>query len=359
MKMKFHLLLFITCCCSAFVAGNIIWLQYPEYFPAPEYDFNKNPLSKAKIELGRALFYDPVLSKDNTISCASCHSPYNAFAHTDHDLSHGIYDQIGTRNAPALFNLAWQKSFMWDGAINHLDMQALAPISHPGEMGENLENVVLKLQKKKVYPGLFFQAFQDSVVTGEHILKALSQFQLTLVSANSKYDDVKKGGAQFTEQEKKGYVLFQNKCNACHTEPLFSNYGFANNGLPVDTTLNDYGKWKITQQPSDSLLFKIPSLRNLSYTYPYMHDGRFKKLSQVLRHYTDGIAQNKTLADELKKGVPLTEVEQADLIAFLLTLNDKTFVFDPDFQFPKKIFFPTEGFKKKHCLIQKQKHPLT
>ena len=309
--------------------------DYPDYFPIPNYQFKNNPLEAKKIELGRILFYDPILSKDKSISCASCHSPFNAFAHTDHDLSHGINDEIGTRNAPALFNLAWQTSMMWDGAINHLDMQALAPISHPKEMDESIENVVNKLQAVKKYPSLFKEAFGDTLITGEFVLKALSQFQLTLVSAQSKYDQVKKGAETFTEQENKGYQLFQKHCNSCHQEPLFSNYTFANNGLPVDTTLNDFGRYQITKKSTDSLVFKIPSLRNLSYTYPYMHDGRFKKLRQVIKHYTSGIQESTTLSRSLQQGIPLSSNEQTDLIAFLLTLDDRSFVFDAKHQFPK------------------------
>jgi cytochrome c peroxidase len=311
-------------------------MERPVHFPAPVYDLEANPLTTEKVELGRALFYDPLLSADQTISCASCHSPYNSFSHTDHDLSHGIADQIGTRNAPALFNLAWQPVFMWDGAINHLDVQALAPISHPKEMGEEIAHVVQKLQANAQYRQLFEQAFQDTVITGQHVLQALSQFQLSLVSCHAKYDSVKLGEATFTPQEKNGYALFKKNCNSCHREPLFSTYKFANNGLPVDTTLNDFGRWKVTQRAQDSLLFKIPSLRNLSYTFPYMHDGRFKKLHQVLNHYTTAVQMSPTLSKELQKPIVLSSVEKTDLIAFLLTLNDKAFVFDPKHQFPKK-----------------------
>jgi cytochrome c peroxidase len=310
-------------------------LNYPDYFPEPEYNFNDNPLSESKVELGRKLFYDPVLSKDGTISCASCHSPYNAFAHTDHDLSHGIGDSIGTRNAPALFNLAWNKSFMWDGAIHHLDIQALAPISHPAEMGEDIGNVVTKLQNNNIYPTLFFDAFDDSVITGEHLLKAISQFQLTLVSANSKYDSMRVGTSSYTKQEETGYKLFKENCNSCHTEPLFSNYEFANNGLELDTTLNDFGRMMITNISSDSLYFKVPTLRNLSYTYPYMHDGRFKKLKEVLSHYTSIQTSGEKIKNKIKEPVILSNNDKADLIAFLLTLNDRTFVFDPKHQFPR------------------------
>lgn len=335
----FRTLVILLCIISPFAMSHSDKgeLSYPDNFPEPVYNFENNPLETDKIELGRKLFFDPILSKDNTISCASCHSPYNAFAHTDHDLSHGINDQIGIRNAPALFNLAWQKSFMWDGAINHLDMQALAPISSETEMGESIENVTAKLQRSPFYPKLFFRAFGDSIVTGEHMLKAMSQFQLTLVSANSKYDKVQLKAATFTEQEANGYEIFQAHCNACHTEPLFSNYGFANNGLPIDTTLNDFGKAEITRLTSDSGSFKIPSLRNLSFTYPYMHDGRFNKISQVLNHYMNGISHSNNLSEALKKPIEITPNEKTDLTAFLLTLNDTAFVFDPKHQFPKNI----------------------
>lgn len=319
----------------SFTIGNFK-LIYPRYFPAPQYNFSKNPLDTFKIELGRNLFYSPVLSSNRTISCASCHSPYNAFSHTDHSLSHGIHDQIGTRNAPALFNLAWQKKFMWDGAINHLDMQPLAALSHPKEMGESIHSVVGKLNESAFYRKLFYDAFGDSIATGEKVLKALAQFQLTLVSANSRYDQVKQGKITFTEPEEKGYQVFKKYCNTCHTEPMFTNYSFANNGLPVDTTLKDFGRWTITQKSEDSLLFKVPSLRNLSYTFPYMHDGRFKKIKQVIEHYTSGIQQSATLSKKLKDPIVLSPDDKDYLAVFLLALNDREFVFNPKHNYPGK-----------------------
>lgn len=307
----------------------------PDYFPKPVYNFEHPPLDSNKIELGRILFYDPILSKDNTISCASCHSPFNAFAHTDHDLSHGIFDSIGNRNAPALFNLAWQKTFMWDGAINHLDMQALAPISHPSEMGSNINEVIKKLNESKAYKELFLNAFQDSTISTSKILKALSQFQLTLVSANAKYDRVKMGKEVFTEQEKNGYQLFKKNCASCHSEPLFSNYNFEKNGLPIDPTLNDLGRYVITENENDKAKFKVPSLRNLSFTYPYMHDGRFMTLQEVINHYTSGIEHSETLSSQFNESIELSSNEKVDLISFLLTLNDKDFVFNKKHQFKK------------------------
>lgn len=316
---------------------------FPEHFPPPAYDLSKSTLNKDKIELGRAMFYDPIFSGDSTISCASCHSPYNGFSHTDHDLSHGIRDQIGKRNAPALFNLAWQSEFGWDGSINHLDVFALAPIIDSTEMASGIEEVVAKLQASGRYPAMFERAFGDSVVTGQHVLKALAQFQLTLVSATAKYDSVQRGESEFNAQEMSGYRLYQENCASCHAEPLFSTYEFANNGLLVDSTLRDQGRKIATGKNEDLHQFKIPSLRNLAFTYPYMHDGRFKRLSQVLKHYTDGITESATLAEALRGGVKLSDHDKADLLAFLLTLNDRAFVFDPKHQFPQKIFFPGEG----------------
>lgn len=311
--------------------------KVPIGWPKPVYNFSRNSLTKEKVFLGRVLFYDPVVSKDGKLSCASCHSPFSAFTHTDHALSHGIHDSIGTRNSPALMNLAWQSTFMWDGAITNLDMQALAPISHPAEMGSSINELVTKLQSLRLYRKLYYNAFGDSSITGERTLKAFSQFMLTLVTANAKYDKVKRNEETFTVQEKNGYRLFRQHCASCHAEPLFTTNGFANNGLALDPVLKDYGKTRISRNPTDSLKFKIPTLRNIEYTYPYMHDGRFKTLSEVLNHYTKEIKQSNTLASELKTRIELTSNEKVDLIAFLLTLSDKEFVFKSEFGFPKEV----------------------
>jgi cytochrome c peroxidase len=319
------------------------WIQYiskqdlfvkPKNWPDPIYHFNRNQLTKEKILLGRVLFYDPILSNDSTISCNSCHSPFNAFTHVDHALSHGIHDSIGTRNAPALMNLAWQKTFMWDGAINNLDMQSLAPISHPAEMASHINDVVKKLNRSKLYKKLFDDAYQDSIATGEKTLKAIAQFMLTIVSANSKYDKVMNKNAEFTVQEQNGYQIFKKNCASCHTEPLFTNGTFANNGIGTDTVLNDIGRMKVTQRKEDAYKFKVPTLRNIEFSYPYMHDGRFKKLGEVLNHYSNGIKQSETLSGKLKSGITLSANEKVDLMAFLLTLSDKQFLFDSNFAYP-------------------------
>ncbi|MCA6365108.1 MAG: c-type cytochrome [Bacteroidetes bacterium] len=331
----------ILCLLCAVIVAFRSWEpgpEWPAHFPKPVYDFRHNALRSETVQLGRALFYDPLLSASNAVSCASCHSQYNGFAHADHALSHGIYDSVGTRNAPALMNLAWQRSFMWDGAVNHLDVQALAPITHPKEMGETLPGVIKKLNASPLYPALFFAAFGDSAITGQRILLALSQFQLTLISSNSKYDSVKAGKATFNPQQARGYALFKTHCNTCHREPLFTTGAFSSNGLPVDTTLNDFGRGAITHRSSDSLQFKIPTLRNIEFTFPYMHDGRFTRLSQVLTHYTSGVVQHKNLPSSLQKPITLTPDEKVDLTAFLLTLTDKKFLYNPAFSYPKEIF---------------------
>ena len=314
----------------------------PKGWQKPTYDFTKNKLTQEKINIGRALFYDNILSKDSTTSCASCHLSYTAFAHTDHALSHGINNRIGTRNAPALFNLAWSKKLMWDGAINHLDAQALAPIHNKDEMDETITHVVEKLNASILYKKLFYAAYNDSMITGEKTLKCIAQFLITIQSYHSKYDSVMNHQSAFTSQEKKGYHLFQKNCASCHAEPLFTNNAFATNGLKMDTTLNDKGRMKITQNVNDSLVFKIPSLRNIEFTYPYMHDGRFKKLSEVITHYTSTVQPYQNLPNQLKKAIVLTSNEKVDLIAFLLTLTDRHFLYNRAYQFPKNILTTTK-----------------
>jgi cytochrome c peroxidase len=339
MKQKilfFLLLIFITI--TAFHKSESNPFYIPENWEKPVYDFSKNPLSNAKVELGKALFYDGLLSKDNSISCASCHSQYTAFTHVDHALSHGIEDRIGTRNSSSLMNLAWQPIFMWDGAINHLDMQALSPISHVDEMGETIENVIKKIEKEPRYQTAFYEAYGDTEITGERTLKAISQFLLTLVSANSKYDKVKRNEAKFTIQEAKGYEIFKINCSACHQEPLFTNHKFENNGLRIDTTLNDFGRMKITRNPEDAQKFKVPTLRNLEFSHPYMHDGRFRKIREVLNHYTKEIEVTETLSPILKTPIILSDREKIDLTAFLLTLTDKEFLFNQAYSYPRAFF---------------------
>lgn len=318
----------VLCLASFMVASSDpIALNFPKIWPKPSYEFSNNPLTKQGVELGRRLFYDPILSRDSTISCASCHLSFTAFTHVDHALSHGIEDRIGTRNSPALMNLAWANYFMWDGAVQHLDFQALAPIAHPAEMDYSIEKLVKKLAATPRYVPLFEAAFGSQAITGERVLKALAQFELTLISANAKYDRVLAGADQFTVQEENGYRLFKQHCAQCHVEPFFTNFEFEYNGLPMDTLLRDVGRMRITGNIADSLHFKVPTLRNVEFSQPYMHDGRFRKLRDVLHFYTTTTA--------LKPSLQLNDREKTDLLAFLLTLTDRDFLFNPAFSFPK------------------------
>jgi len=321
----------------AFAWKEVKLFEVPAGWPEPHYDFAKNKLTQEKVDLGRLLFYDPILSRDSTISCESCHSRFVAFTHVDHALSHGINDRIGKRNAPALMNLAWQRNFMWDGAINHLDMQALAPITNPLEMDEQLPMVLEKLRAQVRYRFMFDRAFGDTAITTERLLRSMTAFMLTLVSSNSKYDRVMRGEANFTSQEENGYAMFKRHCNACHTEPLFTNGNFSRNGIGVDPELRDWGRFIVTQQPADSFLFKVPTLRNIAYSKPYMHDGRMKRLSDVLKDYASlhstGVVLNNTL-DQLPS---LSSEQQVDITSFLLTLSDSSFVMNPAYSYPREL----------------------
>jgi cytochrome c peroxidase len=252
-------------------------------------------------------------------------------------VSHGVFDRVGKRNAPALFNLAWKKNFMWDGAIHSLDAQAMAPIENVLEMNETLANVVKKLNERKFYRAYFFQAWGDSLATGERVLKSLSQFMLSFVSNQSKYDEVIAGKNTFTEQEQKGYVLFQKKCNACHTEPLFTNDEFKSNGIAFNDSLNDFGRGAVTSFRQDRLTFKVPSLRNVEMSFPYMHDGRFRTLQQVMNHYSSIDGNEENISSPLNHPLNLTSNDKQDLIAFLLTLTDHELLTRKEYQFPQTL----------------------
>jgi len=306
----------------------------PDGFPQPSYDFSANPLTKEGIELGRHLFYDGILSQDGNFPCASCHQQFAAFATFDHDLSHGFDNSFTTRNAPGLANLAWQRAFHHDGGINNIEVQPLAPLTAPNEMAEMVENVIRKLKGDAQYRQRFQKAFGDDDITSQRMLKAIAQFQLTLVSANSKYDKVKRGEAQFTPYEQRGYAIFQAKCNSCHTEPLFTDNSFRNNGLATNPFLNDEGRFGITSQAADRAKFKVPSLRNVELTFPYMHDGRYYTLETVMEHYNSRIVQSPTLDPLLKSGIPLNRADVVDIVAFLKTLTDQEFVKDARFAQP-------------------------
>lgn len=310
---------------------SFLGFQKPANFPEPVYNFANNKVTKEGFELGRSLFYEGRLSRDNSISCGSCHIQSSAFTQHGHDVSHGIDDRLGTRNSPPIMNLAWNKAFMWGGGVFDLDLQPIVPITAHEEMDENLENVMAKLRLMPKYTALFKSAFGTSEINTARMMKALSQFMLMCVSSNSKYDKVmrKENNTSFSTEEQEGYTLFKQQCATCHTEPLFTDGSFRNNGL-APSPVNDLGLYTATLMDSDRYKFKVPSLRNLRYTAPYMHDGRHFSLAAVLEHYSNQV-QNLPNLDSLlqqsgKLGITLSTTDKTKILAFLNTLNDETFI---------------------------------
>jgi len=347
------ILLFTVIACVAFTDGckknsaayykpTVLKQEIPEGFPEPNYKFENNPLTQEGFELGRKLFYDGKLSKDGNFPCASCHQQFAAFSTYDHNFSHGFNNGLTTRNAPGLWNLAWQKEFHLDGGINHLEVQPLAPLTAPNEMAETLENIIHKLKQDTSYKRMFRRAFGTEEINSQRMLKALAQFTGSLISADSKYDRYKKGLAEFTPYEERGYQLFKAKCAGCHSEPLFTDLSYRNIGLPEYPGVHDKGRMKVTGNTADSLKFKVPSLRNVAVTPPYMHDGRISSLRGCLEHYNSKIVQSPTLDPLLTNGILLDRYQMIDLVAFLRTLTDTLFLKNPRFADPeqKPVFSP-------------------
>lgn len=302
-------------------------LKLPAGVPKPVYDLSKNPLTKEGIALGRYLFYDPKLSRDSSVSCGFCHQQFAAFGHFDHALAHGVYGRMGTRAVPTLFNLIWQKDFMWDGGVNHMDIQPMTPITMENEMDMPLDALVERLKCNERYQQLFKAAYGTEEVTTQRLFKALSQFMAIMVSFESRYDSVKRGepGVVFTAEEEGGYRTFQQKCAGCHKEPFFTDFSMRNNGLPYSPNMNDMGRMRITNNTADYMKFKVPSLRNILVSSPYMHDGRFFDIFQVFAMYDHGQEQGSTV-DPLVRGMQLSTKEQRQLYMFLNTLTDKQFL---------------------------------
>jgi cytochrome c peroxidase len=300
-------------------------LVIPKGWPKPATDiFAKNPLTEEGFQLGRKLFYDGRLSKDGNFPCASCHQQFAAFANLDHDLSHGFNNNFTKRNAPPIFNLAWMKELHWDGGINHIEVQPLAPITDTSEMAETIENVIRKISADTAYKRMFKAAFGDPLINSQRMLKALAQFTGSIQSYNTKYDKVKRGEDTFSVSEQYGYNVFKAKCNSCHTEPLFTDNSFRNNGLNSSKSLADNGRMRITGRWEDSLKFKVPSLRNISRTGPYMHDGRLYALSQVIEHYRSKMNNLQPTIDKLLLNkMVISNQEKIDLLSFLYTLTDE------------------------------------
>ena len=310
---------------------EIIRVQ-PEGFPEKAYVGQQNPLTENGVALGKKLFEEGRLSADNLVSCSFCHMQEYAFTHHGHDLSHGVYDQVGMRNTPALQNLVWIKEYFYDGASNNLEMASLVPIHNELEMAETMPSIVKKLENDIAYQQMFLDAFGSTQVTSTGILKALAQYMSVLVSAESKYDLWKKEPIKYplSSDEVQGYQLFQQKCSSCHSGALFTNQSFINNGLPPNPRINDLGRETVSGDPNDRYKFKVPSLRNVAYTAPYMHDGRFRTLESVLRFYNEGMVYSETIDEQLvndgRIGIPMTAEEQRLIIAFLKTLSDKNFI---------------------------------
>lgn len=304
----------------------------PPGFPPPTYNFAANPLTDAGFRLGRKLFYDSKLSADGTVSCGSCHQPVAAFTTYEHDRSHGINGNHTLRNAPGLFNLAWYPYFNEDGSASGLWQVYKNHITNAKEMGETIPGVIGKLKQDGSYKRLFREAFGSENMTEQKLYKAIDQFLVNMVSAESRYDQVLKGKASFTAEEQNGYTVFQSKCTGCHAGPLFTDFSFRNVGLELDPVLNDYGRMMVTGQPSDSLKFRVPTLRNLEFTSYYMHDGRINLPRNVLKFYETGVNQSATLDPLLTNGISLTQEEEDGIIAFLRTLSDSTYLNNPRFR---------------------------
>lgn len=302
-------------------------LVAPPGWPQPVYDFRDNPVTAAGFALGRQLFYDPALSRDGSIACASCHQPFAAFAHYDHAVSHGIDSRNGKRNAPGLFNLAWLPQLMWDGAAHHLELQPLGPLSNPVEMDQDLPGLIERLRGDQAYRQRFAAAFGSPDIDSQRLLKALAQFTGTLVSAGSHYDRYIRGDRQaLTTLEQQGLASFRSHCASCHAEPLFSDFSYRGNGL--DAEAPDAGRAIVSGRAEDRGHFRVPSLRNLGLTPPYMHDGRYDTLEQVVDHYRQGIVDGPALDPLLRGGLAIGEPERGALLAFLRSLDDPAYAAD-------------------------------
>ena len=313
-----------------------ITFAIPAGWPQPHYTFANNPLTSDGFVLGRKLFYDVRLSRDNTVSCGSCHQQFGAFSNFDHALSHGIYGLLGDRNSPGLGNTAWQTSFFWDGGVNNIESQPINPIQNHVEMDMTLPEFITRIGNDADYTVKFKKAFGDETINSQRIFRAMAQFMAAMVSSDSRYDKYTRNedGATLTEQELRGLSTFREKCGTCHKEPLFSDFSFRNNGLTPAMGMNDSGRAHITRNAADLYKFKVPSLRNVALTFPYMHDGRFETLEAVIEHYRTGITPSATLDPSLTAGISMTDMDKQDIISFLKTLTDTTFTKDKRFADP-------------------------
>lgn len=308
--------------------------RVPSNFPPLAYNLANNPLTEKGFELGKKLFYDGRLASDGIVSCGFCHIQEDAFTHHGHSVSHGVGDAIGTRNTPPIQNLAYQTAFMWDGATTHLDLQPIIPFTSPIEMNGDFTAAINMMKNDAEYQKLYKQAFADGLINSENMLKALGQFMVMATSSNSRFDKYRRNesGGTLSQDELDGYAIFNQKCASCHATDIFTDNSFRNNGLPINPSVNDIGRYRVTELEQDRYKFKVPSLRNIEKTAPYMHDGRFYTLDAVLNHYSSGVVNTQNLDPSLNNGtlgIPLTATEKSKLIAFLLTLTDNEFLTNP------------------------------
>ena len=311
--------------------------EVPSNFPALAYNLDANPPTQKGFELGKKLFYDGRLASDGVVSCGFCHEQATAFTHHGHTVSQGVDGLSGTRNTPSIQNLGFQTQFMFDGAVDHLDLQPLLPLTNPVEMNANLTAIVTMLNSDAAYKKLFALAFPNKPINTEYMLKAMSQFLVMVTSSNSKFDKFRRNesGGDFTTEESEGYAIFNAKCASCHATDLQTDDSFRNNGLAVNLFVNDIGRYRVTESDDDYYKFKVPSLRNVEITAPYMHDGRFGSLESVLNHYASGVQSSATLDPILnqngKLGISLNADEKVKIIAFLKTLTDNQYLTDKRF----------------------------
>lgn len=318
-------------------APDPVQLEIPPLFSKPQIPA-ANPLTRQGIALGRMLYYDPILSADSTEACATCHQFGRAFSDTA-QYSSGIDGSKGTRNAPAIINAAWLPSAFWDGREPSIEDQARRPVVNPIEMQETWANVERKLQRHPTYPGLFLAAFGTDQISEDLVVKAIAQFERTFISSGTKYDLYLQdpNTPALTDAERRGANIFFSEtadCFHCHGNVLGTDNSFHNIGL--DETLKDLGRGDITGRTQDMGKFKTPSLRNVEYTAPYMHDGRFKTLREVVDHYNSGGFPGDNVDPLIRTGVGLglTEQQINDLIAFLKTFSDPHYNTNPDYANP-------------------------
>ncbi len=301
----------------------------PSYFPALNYP-NDNKPTRRKFELGKKLFFDKLLSKENAISCGSCHFQNLAFSDSV-QFSIGSAGQLGERNSPTLTNIGYNSNFFWDGGVPTLELQALAPLDNHKEFDLPYDSLLLRLNNNSNYKQLFMAAFNEDATLNNYT-KALACYQRAFISGNSKYDDYfyRNNSKAFTASELSGFQLFINPtigCNSCHSGFNFTNGGFENNGLSVN--YKDAGRYKVTGYIQDLAKFKVPTLRNVALTAPYMHDGSFATLTQVIDHYDSGGQAHSSKSPKVKP-LNLTTQQKTDLVNFLKTLTDDEFIKNQD-----------------------------